>query len=135
VSSEPGEHWGWAKQQMQLPHKSNSICVRRKAWPVAYYRAGETYGDFKPKHDIQRVWHIWHTHDVGDQSSFVGGLCQGWGGQLGAAHDEDDCVMVCGKPTYDGTYYKPTTVDVLSDDWEFAFPDEISAIDWEESRK
>jgi hypothetical protein len=94
------EQMQWRSPFGDLPDAWKGRRFRRAPWPKR--------GDL--------VWHIWHTDDCGDQSTFAGGLAQGWGGQLGAENSE--IVSVNGIEQRDGTMYRPTYDDLRANDWE-----------------
>lgn len=52
----------------------------------------------------EKMWRIW-------QNSDIGGIVQGWGGQIGTQLAPDD-------PIRDGTYYTPSDEDRTASDWE-----------------
>ena len=96
------ERMKWRSPFGDLPDAWKGGRMRRSCWPK---RDG-------------LVWHIWHHDDVGDQSTYEGGLCQGWGGQIGWEHAE--IVLVNGDQLRDGTMYSSTEGDRLAQDWEIA---------------
>lgn len=126
----PGQDWAWVLGQFEgqkywRPDARLSIRVRRKAWPIMSVRAGLVLpcGDGATRvvdKPWSRAWHIWRRDDIGDQSTFIGGLCVGWGGSLGGDHEPDDWVPVCGRHELDGTMYRPDADDLAATDWELA---------------
>lgn len=110
----------WRSPFGDLPDAWRGRQFRRACWPrrqrlaVIYPRIDE----LRPANleQTELVWHIWHVDDAGDQSTFEGGLVQGWGGQMGAEGAE--VVSVNGDDRRDGTMYTPTEGDRLADDWE-----------------
>lgn len=127
VTDGPGHTWAWVRGQFEgakfWGKSSRLVRVRRRSWPVAVIPKGFVFpatgdGQYVSSEEDKWVWHIWRPDDVGDQSTFVGGLCKGWGGQLGAQLDDDDFVMVCGVRERDGTMYRPSADDLSANDWE-----------------
>lgn len=90
----------WQNPFGDPPGDSKARRFRRVCWPK----------------DAQKTWRIWHVDDVGDQSTFEGGLVQGWGWQLGA--EDSETVPVNGINQRDGTMYRATYDDRRADDWE-----------------
>lgn len=126
VTDTPGRDWAWVIGQFEGREfwgNAERVRVRRKAWPVAVYRKGLVLpaGDGETRvveANFTNVWHVWRENNVGDQSTFIGGLCQGFGGSLGAMHEDDDYVVVCGQHEHDGTMYRPSAEDLAAPDWE-----------------
>ena len=56
------ERMQWRSPFGDLPDAWKGRRMRRACWPK---RGG-------------LVWHIWHMDDVGDQSTYEGGLVKGW---------------------------------------------------------
>jgi|GEM_PF-2597462 len=131
-TDEQGRDWQWVCGQFHgekfwHPDRPNSLIdVRRKAWPIKYVMAGLVLpagdGGTRISQEYRVPWRVWRSSDTGDQSTFVGGLCWGWGGALGADHDADDWVPVCGQRVWDGTGYQPSDDDLAATDWELVKP-------------
>ena len=118
------EQMQWRSPFGDLPDAWKDRCMRRACWPkkIMYWEKSseDKYGNRETIHEkrppVELIWHIWHRDDVGDQSTYEGGLCQGWGGQLGFMNAET--VLVNGDELTDGRMYHPTEGDRLAQDWE-----------------
>lgn len=129
-NEDAGHDWAWVEGQFEgqkywSPTKMFSVCVRRKCWPIRYIRPGLELPDgdgqtLVTTKESSTPWRVWRESAVGDQSTFIGGLMQGWDGQIGADLDPDQWVPVCGTRQYDGRRYNPTDADLLAKDWELA---------------
>lgn len=124
ATDEPGRDWAWVEKRLSdIGEPPWTRHVRRKAWPIMFVKAGTKLEIADGMRETVKVgwtkeWRIWRQSDVGDQSTFIGGLCQGWGGSLGADHEVDDFVMVGGEREFDGTGYRPSAEDLAATDWE-----------------
>ena len=96
------EQMQWRSPFGDLPDAWRDRRFRRACWPKS----------------TVSCWHIWHNDDVGDQSTFAGGLVQGWGGQLGC--EDSEIVSVNNVCLRDGTMYNATYDDLRATDWEVA---------------
>lgn len=127
VTDAPGRDWAWVIghfEGREFWGNAERVRVRRKAWPVALFKKGLRLpaGDGETSTvaaDFTSIWHVWWD-DTWARSKFpiVDGLCQGFGGSLGADHDDDDYVVVCGHREHDGTGYRPSADDLVATDWE-----------------
>lgn len=73
--------------------------ARRRCWARI-----PQYTQATPPMMYEKMWRIWQNPDVG-------GLVQGWGGQIGMQLDPGD-------PIRDGTNYQASDEDRVATDWE-----------------
>jgi hypothetical protein len=117
------ERMKWRSPFGDLPDAWKGGRMRRSCWPTRNRPLQALHpriDELPPLLELpaEMRWHIWHRDDVGDQSTYEGGLCKGWGGQMGWENAE--VVLVNGDELRDGTMYTPTEGDKLAQDWEIA---------------
>jgi hypothetical protein len=119
----PGRTWEWCVGQFEgrdYWEPNVHVRVRRKCWPGMYLRKGLVLpAGCGMTHTVDEdTWHPWHVWRYQISGSYPPSTFWGWGGAIGADHDDDQYVFVCGQPVHDGTGYDPSQEDLVATDWE-----------------